>query len=260
MKHIELVTATATAPSTGAAAAAVTGDSLTVKNGRRGVRILSAWACLQTAGFVQIVRPSGHDTTRDFRQRVPASEVDLLLPPGLALDVEPQELLGVTIAGSATAGDVEQVCMLLEYDDLPGTNQRLISWSELMRKTEKLLTVEFTITTTAGPGYGGDELINAESALLQANRDYAVIGAKVAVECGALTIRGPDTGNVRIGIPGNDLDGELTNGWFGTLARAFNRALIPVINSGNQNSTYIGAHTDENAAAVPGSLLLAMLK
>lgn len=258
--HIELLGWSATQPNTGSAAAALTGDSLTVKNSRKGARILTAWADQQVAGWQQIIRPSGHDTTRDFRARVTASEVELLLPIGMTLEVQPQETLGITIAGSNTAGDVELGHALMQYDDLPGADQRLITWAQLNSRMESLLTIEASLTVTAGPAYTGEELLTAESDLLKANRDYAWLGARVGVEAGAVYLRGPDTSNLRIGMPGNDLDGDLTTGFFCTLARAFGQPLIPVINSGNKASTYIGGSSDENATAVPLSLILALLK
>jgi len=261
MKHIELVSCIATAPGAGgAAAAAVTGDSLTIKNGK-GPKIIGIWADFQAAGVLQIIRPSGHDTTRDLRFRVPATEVDFRNPIGIPIDVEPQELLGVTIIGSATAGDVETACLLVGYDELPGSSQNLISESELMRKIDKLLTIECSITTAGnGVTYSGEELINAESALLKANRNYAILGANVGAECAAVTVRGPDTGNVRIGLPGNDLDNNFTSQFFPLLSRAFGKPLIPVINSGNAASTYFGALADENNTAIPVSWTLALLK
>ena len=255
--HMEIVTAIATQPNTGAAAAATTGDSLVVKSGR-GPKILSAWATNQVAGFAQIVSPSGHDTTRGFRSRVVASQCDPLLPLGVALDVEPQETLAVTIAGSNVAGDIEQVTLLMGYEELPGSDQQKITWGQLQSRMDKLVTIDCTITAVAG--VYADELINAESDLLQANRQYALLGLKPGVECGNVYLRGPDTANMRIGAPGNELDGELMSGYFATLARAFDAALIPVINSANKASTFIGCHQDENATAVTVSAILALLK
>ena len=260
--HIEILSAYATAPGTsGAAGAAVTGDSLTIKNGKGEIDILAVWSDFQNAagGFLQIVRPSGHDTTRDLRFRAGQASVDVRNPLGIGIAVAAQETLGITIADSATAGDVATVCMLLRYKDLPGIDQRMITEAELRRRIDKLTTIECTLTSSAGPGYSGEELITGESALLKANRDYAVLGVNVASEVAAITMRGPDTGNVKIGIPGT-LDNKLSSGWFPLLSRAYGEPLIPVINSGNAASTYLGCITDENAGSIPISLTLAMLK
>lgn len=266
--HIELVSASATAPgSSGAAATALAGDSLIVKNGvlSRGVQVLSAWQTNQVAGFGQIVNPSGHDTTRGYRAGVNGfqgaiiSPDPCILPLGIALDVQPQETLSLTIAGSAVAGDVEQLSMLVRYGDLPGVSQRLLTAGELMHRMEKITTVETSIASTAGPSYGTAIAINAQSDLLRANRDYAILGMSSRTPVHSGYIYGPDTGNVKVGIP-MTLRQELQATWFMMLSRAFGDPLIPVINSGNKASTFIGVATDENAGTFITTLYLALLK
>lgn len=257
--HIELVSFSATAPgSGGAAAAALAGDSLVVKNGIGPAHIVAWWADHQTAGSQQLSFPSGHDTTRGIRQRVRAGEVDQLLPEGISVPVQPQETLGITIAGSATAGDVEIGSMLLLYPDLPGSGFRGITFEELLRRKAKLVTVDVTLTGAAA-GYTGSEAINAETDLLLANRDYAVLGGHVSAESATIAIAGPDTGNVRIGFPANDLEPEMGTNFFPRLARAFQAPIIPVINSGNKANTLVSFVQDENNISPGVTLMLALL-
>lgn len=261
-RHIELLVCTATAAAVaGSAAAAVANDSLVVKNAEMA-RIINAWVDLQAAGAVQIVRPTGgHDTTRDQRIRVPASEVELAWQLGLAREVRPQDLLAVTLFEAATAGDVATASLLMEYDGMNGINQRLIDWDELKRRAINYTSIDASLTSAVGPLYvSSEELITAESDLLHGNTDYAVLGYRVSTECASVYMKGPDTGYRRVGGPGNDLDGDLTTNWFCMLSRAFNRAFIPVINTGNKSDTFIGCHQDENSAAVPVTWYLAELK
>lgn len=261
--HIEALGYRATAPSAGAAAAAVTGDSLAVKNniGEKSPRIIAGMMKNQTAGYHQLTWPSGHDTTRGLRLRVPAAEPDNRIPLGLGPHVQAQEALTVQIAGSAVAGDIEQGCLLMHYPNLPGISQRLIDWDDLQRRIEQLLTVEFTLALDTTGDWSGSELITAESDLLRANRDYAVLGSVVSAgECTALSIKGPDTGNVRVGMHGNTEDAEFAANFFPILSRAYRAPFIPVISSGNKASTYLEGLTDENGTDVVGSLFLALLK
>lgn len=259
--HHELVAFSATQPNTGAAAAALTGDSLTIKNSRgKSPRIVQWWADQQVAGWQQLVFPTGHDTTRGLRVGVVASEVDFRLPLGMPVEVQPQELLSVTIAGSNTAGDVEQGCFMVHYPDLPGVTQRLMTFDQVRSRTKSLVTVNLTIAATAGPAWTGAELITAESDLLRANQDYAVLGISVETECLAVALRGPDTGYVRIGVPGNDTDDPYFGpNFFGLLSRAYDLPFIPVINSGNKASTYLEAAQDENGTDVACTIHLAQL-
>lgn len=259
--HLELLTAQATAPgSAGAAGAAASGDSLTVKNAPTPAwaKILGIWADFQTAGFAQVVAPSFHDTTRGFRMRVGAGLVSNQLPDGVAIGVYPQETLSILLAGSATAGDVETLCMLMGYETLPGTSQRLIDWKQFQKHATKLTTVDVSLSGAAA-GYTGEEAINADSDLLLANRDYAVLGGIVDTECAAVYIKGPDTGNVRIGFPADTLAPESSKEFFLRMARAYNAKMIPVINSGNKASTIVGFVQDENNVSPKVTLFLALL-
>jgi len=257
--HIELVSYSATAPgSSGAAAAAVTGDSLIIKNSRTKASILQWWAKNQTAGFHQLIAQSLHDTTRNYRVNVGADELDPRIAQGSSIQPQPQEPLSMTIAGSATAGDVELGCLLVHYKDLPGVNMRSISYSDLQRKTEQLTTISATLTGAAA-GYTGTELINAESDLLKANRDYAVLGATTNTSVGALCLSGPDFGNVRLGVPGDAADNDFCQSWFCQLARWFGEPLIPVFNSGNRNSMNFSFLQDENNVSPLVTWYLALL-
>lgn len=259
--HLQITTATATAPGAGAAAAAVTGDSLTIQNAvaSKGVKILAAWQTNQVAGFGQLAFPSGHDTTRGFRAGTPIGINPALLPMGTTLDVNAQELVAVTMAGSAVAGDVEQLSFLVRYGEMPGIAGRYINAKELDTKTAKLTTIEQAITSVAGPGYSGEVAINTSTDLLLANRDYAVIGMTSRTAVHAITLRGPDLGNVRIGIPGV-LRNEIAAQFFPLLSRIHGEDCVPVINSGNKAATFLGVHTDENAGAFLVTLYLALLK
>lgn len=260
--HTQLLSWTATAPgAAGAAAAAVVGDSLIIQNNRGNAspEILTLWGMQQASGFQQVAFPSGHDTTRGYRYGVELGDTYARLPRGMSIPVQAQEQLTVTVSGSATAGDVELGCSLIHYPDLPGVDARTLSWAQLQSRFEKMTTVFATISGTAA-GYTGAELINAESDLLLANRDYALLGGSTTVDCAAVTIIGPDTGFARMAFPGADNTADLSADFFCDLARVHNRALIPVLNSGNRNSTFVGILQDENNVNVIATLYLALLK
>jgi len=259
--HIESIGLSATAPGAGGAAgAAFTGDSLITKFGKNP-RLTMVNCDYQANGFIQLAWPTAHDTTRGWRARVIASEVTPRLPFGVSLPLNPQEQITALIAGSATAGDVEQCLLQMAYDDLPGSDQRLMSWSQVQAKTEKMTTVDFSITTTAGPGWSGSEAINADSDLLIAGRDYAVLGYDVGVECLGIGLRAPETSGVRIAVPGSIEFSDLANQWFPVMSRAFGNApMIPIINANNKANILLDAAQDENAAAVTGSMILALLR
>jgi hypothetical protein len=260
--NIEVISCSATAAATtGTAATAFSGDSLTIKNAKQDkpVDILAIWQTNQTAGFGQVAFPSGHDTTRGYRASAAVGVNPAALPLGMKMRVQPQELLSVTLAATAVAGDVENYSMLVRYGNLPGVDAQLITAAEVERRQECMTTIDQSITSAAGPGYSGEVAINTASDLLKANRNYEVLGMYSRTAVHALTLRGPDLGNVRVACPGV-LREELVSQWFMMLSRAHGEALVPVINSGNKASTFMGVATDENGGTFVMSLFLALLK
>lgn len=256
--HFEILTIQATQPNTGAAGTANTGDSLTIKNGKGKIHTIAAWASRQVAGFSQIVVPSSHDTTRGYRSGVAIDLGALTLPLPVQHRFEPQELITSTIAGSNTAGDIELDSLLIFYENFPGISMRSITPAQLDQRTVKLTTVESSIAAVATGQYS-EEAITTDSDLLKANTDYAVLGMSGRTAAHAFTLRGPDFGNVRIGVPGN-LRTELTQQFFVAMSRVHGLPLVPVFNSGNKAQTQVGFVMNETAAATVVTMHLAELR
>lgn len=259
---LEVISVSRTAP--GAvigAATAFPGDSLRVKNFAPPTRayLLQAWSDQQVAGTLQIRSPSFHDNQRGIRIDVLVSDVQPHLPSTFRQPLVSNDDLAVELSGSAVAGDVELASLLLYYEGRDGSSGRFIDNPTLLKRMMSLVTVENTITTTAGPGYSGAEALNAESDLLQSNFDYAILGYLVDTECLSVCYRGPDTGNVRVAGPGSETGREFTRDWFQNLARKQEIPLIPVFNANNDGATFVEVAQDENAAAVTVTTILAQL-
>lgn len=256
--HFEIITAQATAPSTGAAGTANTGDSLVVKNGKGAIAIIAGWCTRQVAGFSQLIFPSGHDTTRNWRVGIPITTGSIAMPLDMRMEVQAQETLSSTIAGSAVAGDIELDSFLLWYQDFPGISMRSITAAQVESRVEKFTTVESSITAVATGQYA-EEAITTDSDLLKSNRDYAVLGMSSRTVAHALTLKGPDFGNVRVGCPGM-LRPEVTNQWFMLMSRIHEKPLVPVFNTGNKAQTSVGFVMNETATDTVVTLHLALLK
>lgn len=259
---LDTISFTATAPgAAGAAATVVAGDAATVRSTSQLIsgQLLGCWTNAQAVGFTQVLFPYGHDMSRNIRYR------NLALSPVNQIsrsEIQPmksQDLISVTQAGSAVAGDVETVHLLIGYPDMEGGSDKYIGWEEFRAQCEEIVTIEDTITPTAASTYTGARAFNAVTTTLKANRNYAVVGAQIGANCGALTIRGQDTGNLRASIPGNQTTGPETVNWFTDLASWQGLPLIPVINAANQSNTFIEVVTNELLTAVPFSLKLALL-
>jgi len=258
--HIETLTVTATAAATtGTAATPIGTDSLVIKNGRGAIDIIACWQTNQTAGFGQIAFPTAHDTTRGYRAGTAIGVNPAMLAMGVRMKLTAQETIAPVIGATAVAGDVEQMSMLIRYADFPGLNARMISPSQLENQQAKLTTIENSLASTAGPSYGTPETFVADSDLLLANRDYAILGMSSRTLVHQIYALTPDAGNVRFSCPGV-LRQEITSQWFVLLSRAHGEALIPVFNSGNKNQCFVGVSTDENAGTFVVTLYLALLR
>lgn len=260
--HIEQLSYFDVAPgSSGGAAAAFSGDSLTIKNGKEGsdIRLLNVITKNQTAGYHQITSPLLHDASRGIRVLAPAALALNSLQNSVPQKMYAQDTLSINIAGSATSGDIEEGSLTMFYEDLPGVNQRMIGIEELKSRIKNTMSIYATLTITNGGSYEGSEAINAESDLLHANKDYAVLGCQVNTLGLIVTIKGPDTSNLRIGVPADPTLPEFYSNYFVELSKQMDKNLIPVINSANKDSTFFEGVGDENGNDITVNWILAEL-
>lgn len=247
----ELLSGFVTAPSSTATALTMsTGDSLAVRSAPldKVVNLVQVWFDSQTAGVGRIKSPKMHDNVQGIRLKTTASDTAPLLPWARAQRLYSQDLLSVDLTGSATAGDIESAALLLYYEDLPGVAGRFIGWDEVMKRGVNILTIENTLSLGTAGGWSGAEAINAEYDLMKGNTDYALIGYATDVECLAIGWKGADTGNLRIGGPGNETLRHVTAEWFKRLSIGYGVPAIPVFNSQNRAGISIDGAQDENGA------------
>ncbi len=253
---IDTVTATVTAAAAGgSAAAAVLGDSLALRSTGSRIRLLNAWIDTDALGFVQITSPKLHDNTRGIRLRTTVHQPFPLLPYETMQDLFPVDALAVTIASAAGAGKIDNLCMLLYYDDLQGPSGRYLSVGDLEKRRAETVTVEFSLAPTAGNIYSTATAITGLSDLLKRGSDYVLVGYKVDTEATAITIRGADTGNLRIGMPCDPAGGFYTGSWFYDLSLYTNLALMPMFAANNSPGIFIELVSNDLLATVKGSLI-----
>jgi hypothetical protein len=258
-------TVTSTGTAIGAVLAATTiatGDSFQVKNTNQNAPawMLNWWAKNQAAGEVRIRSPKMHDNVDNLRARVQSGLVFPLGPMGTRQRLYAQDVMVVELAGSATAGQIEDVVQLLYYEDLLGQKQRLIDAPTLISSMVNLLTVRLAITAGITAGYSGALAINANADLLKANTDYALLGMDSDLRVAAITLRGPDTGNLRVSVPGEITIQHIWPEWFRRLALSYNLPLIPVIASPNKGATFIEVVSDQAGGTANVRAYLAELK
>lgn len=256
---LELVTATATAaPAAGAAMTAAAGNSLTIREAKGDIFLLSFWTDVQTAGFFRITSPLLHDNTIGMRVRTGLDNDPYIKPGTVFQPLQSQDTLSLTIGAGGVAGDIESAGLLIWYEDLLGVSGNFISAEELESRSMNIYSFTNLLALGTAGGYSGEEAINAEFDALKANTDYALIGYDVDLGAASIRYRATDWGNLGVGGP---VAGEkwIINDWFYRMARIADMPLIPVFNSSNKSLVLLDGVQDENGGDVTVTTYLVQL-
>ena len=252
MQALEVIAGFSTGDTTALTALTpATGNSFTIRNAPfdSQVHLLTVWSWFQALGPLQIRSPRMHDNVRGLRYNVPATDAQILLDPHDKVPMIPQDTLNVEADGGAAAADIAAVLYLLYYTNLPGVDARLVDSAYVDAHKKSVVTVENALTLGAVGNWSGAEAINAESDLLKANTDYALVGYTCSVAIAGVRWTSVDTGNLGVGGPGLSTSRFLTANWFRFLSDASGFPCIPVLNSANKGGIFIDGFKDENAAA-----------
>ncbi len=261
-KALNLLTGNVTAPgATLTDLVMAAGDTLTIQNTAENsaISLLAAWAKTQAAGALRIRSPKMHDNVEGWHVPTATNQNIPLWPIGGKQRLFEQDTLTVQAAGSAVGGDIEVVSLLVGYDDLNGVDGRFLTKEEYLARSKNILAIFQTVVAGVVGGYSGEESIDTDFDLLKANTDYALLGFTTNVIVGSIGLRGPDTGNTRLGAPGNMVNNDILANWFVNLSQMFNDAWIPVFNSANKSATFIDVANDENALSPTIGIILAEL-
>jgi hypothetical protein len=236
-------------------------DSATIRNfdTSKKAYILNTWTLSQGAGIWKIRSPRMHDNVQGLRFRTQVALPYPLMHPNYPQAVLPQDNLLLSLSGSAVAGDFDLAAMLIYYEDISGSNGRFMKASDVKPKIRNLMSVEVTTSGGAGGGYTGAAALNSSFDLFKANTDYALLGEVHTVNCGAVTLYGPDTGNLRIGCPGLLVLKPFTSHWYLDISEDTGLPTIPIINSANKAGTFAEVLSDENSLAPVTNFIFAEL-
>src|SRR5882724_12048848 len=184
------------------------------------------WIDTAALGFVQVTSPKLHDNTRGLRLRTQVHQPFPLLPWETMQDLYPVDTLAVTIASAAGAGKIDNLTLMVYYDDILGIQQTLIDVPTLQKRKLETVTVEYAPGAPAsGSTYSGLAAITAQSDLLKRGSSYALVGGIVSGNVTGITVRGADSGNLRVPIPGPAPFQDRSATWFYDLSNYMNLAL-----------------------------------
>jgi hypothetical protein len=236
------------------------GDSTVVRSFRPGSRakLLSAWALNATAGQHRVRSPRLHDNVNNLLVNVKAANGQPLYNEWICQDLFSQDTLTVELSGGGAETDTESI--LVWYEDVPGLDARLYMPDDIKARFEHFVTLTFAVVSGVTLGtYVGTTAFSAATGNLRANLDYAIIGYETSVACTTIGVRGPDTGNARIGGPGT-VQALESRRWFAQQSLDNGVPLVPVFNSANIGGTFLdivqnGANTNPTV-----TLILALLR
>lgn len=243
------------------ALAAGASDSLAVPAFTPGTRawLLEAWGANSANVYdVDLRSPSFHDNTRGIRLsgniKPAAGDPEILLPRKIRQPLYSSDVMTAEV--NATAANNQSFDFLAYFEDLPGADQRLVSWAEIDARAEDMVGINVNAVAGAAGDWGAARAINADDDRLIANTDYAVLGATSQLRCASLAIVGPETSGRKITMPLLPDENEIA-GWFQDLSEKYGLPLIPVINSNNKGNITLQA-ADPNGATSPHVCLILM--
>ena len=251
-----------TVNSTLAAGVFATGDSGTVRNAPVANRptLFQVFSDhVTTALPFRFRSPLLHDNVQGMKFVPELTPSGPLMPYEFGQPLEAQDTLICELSTAAATGKACAVAMIY-YPQLPGAMARLYNSATINPLIRNFKPVLVTIPITSNTaGIWFDILLSTTENLLHANTDYAVLGILADTGNACYAIKGADTGNLRIGVPGI-LNPRIASNWFQENSDGMGLPLIPVINSANVNGTYLSfVSSIQNAAAIQATVYLAEL-
>lgn len=219
-------------------------------------RISNVYASGASTDWVRIRSPRMHDANQGLRLWVGGTLRTELVPWYMSEVLYPSDTPTVEIDQTAIASG--GILVHYDFDDLPGVQPRLASPADIAGRVAHLSGVEVDVTSGAIGAWGAGAAINSSFDNFEAGADYALLGYTVSAACLGIALTGKDTGNLKIGGPGNN-DPRRTREYFVSMSEETGRPCIPVIAANNKGSTLLQNVDSAAATAVKVSLIFAQL-
>jgi hypothetical protein len=257
--HGQLVAAPAAWTPLGAAAF-IGGDTPIVRAFRDPYKAwcIGLWARMQTGGGVRLRSTDWHDNVSGFTVGLPTALIappQQLFPHYQRQPLRSQTTINFDMLGTAVALDVDSMAVTNFYENTGDLSARLIDEPTLDRLSVRgqLMSCQAAIVGGVLGGYSGATGLGAFAiggGQWRANKDYALVGYQVVTTANgicSICIRGADTGQCRIGMPGDPTDKNHSANYFVELSRLSGLPTIPVFNAANIGNIIVDMVNDENA-------------
>ena len=218
-----------------------TGSSFTVRetNNNTLAHLEGMWAKGATAGVFNIHSPRMHDNTTGISFPVAVNApIDFLAESPSTPLVGNDPLLAFITGGAA---ETDTGFATIAYDDIQGIDAALATEAEITGRIKNILTVRVTVAGAATLGdWSAGTAINATDDKLHADEQYAVLGLQPTNQVGAVAISGADTGNLKIGMPGDAAALAFDSRYYFLLqSRQSGIPFIPIIKANNKGTTLL---------------------
>jgi hypothetical protein len=238
-----------------------TGDSLTVRGtvGESKAHLMAFITGSDAAGNkFQIKSPLLHDNATGLTWKVPENPSLFLVPEVTGVELNEQDTLAVN--GQCGAATTITAGLVIDYDDLRGTDADLYRWSDLRSDIKFIKAVEVQLGAIV-VGAWTDTLITATEDQLHADASYAVLGYTVSPSLDIVGIKGVATGNLRMCGPGFTQSLEISD-YFVKMSEQRQTPYIPVFQANDRRAFNISAanHAAVGAQGATVSLIVAQLK
>jgi len=239
------------------------GDSLTLRflDASADIELLEWWGGNNATKCEFSIRsPLLHDNTRGIRVSQPFNPTlnvadgnpQLYMAPYDRQKYRPSDTLIVEANGTASDDVTNSQLVLYEGPAVP--DSRFVTYDEALARAVNKGGIRVDVSSHATTStYGTAVAINATDDRLKANTWYALIGILSDLPVTTFTVKGPETGNLRVPIPGH-WNQQITSGWFLELARRFNRRLVPCFNANNKANIFLEC-ADAGGGSAPKSTL-----
>lgn len=219
-------------------------------------RLSQVYGAGASTDWVRVRSPRMHDNNQGLRLWLGGTKDTELLPWGMSevLFASDTPTVEIDLTAAATGG----ILLEYDYDDVPGINQRLGGVADIQGRIVHIAGVEVDVTSGIIGNWGAGAAINTSFDNFKADTDYALLGYLCSVAVLGLAITGQDTGNVKVGGPGNT-DTRRTCDYFVRQSELTGRSCIPIIAANNKGGTLLQAVDVAAATATKVTLLLAEL-
>src|SRR5258708_7150468 len=146
----------------------------------------------------------------------------------------------------------------IAYSDLDGIAAVLATEAEVTPRVKNLVTVRVTVSAAATLGdWSAGTPLSTTDDKLHADALYAIFGMFPTNGVGAVAIAGADTGNLRVGLPGDAAALSFDVRYYFLLqSRISGEPFIPIIKANNKGSTLV--YQCDNAAGASNDVFVFM--